>query len=116
MTLILRWVVNAVLLLLSASLVPGFEVEGFYAALIAALVLGLINAIIRPLLFVLTLPVTVMTLGLFSLVLNGLMVWFMSTIVKGIVLEGFVPAVLVGIILWLGGWITSVLIKEAHQS
>lgn len=116
MLLILRWVVNAVLLLAAASLVPGFEVVGFYAALIAALVLGLINAVIRPLLFVLTLPVTIMTLGLFSLVINGLMVWFMSTIVKGIVLEGFVPAVLVAIVLWLGGWITSVLIKEARQS
>jgi putative membrane protein len=116
MTLILRWVVNAVLLLISASLVPGFEVDGFYAALIAALVLGLINAIIRPLLFVLTLPVTVMTLGLFSLVLNALMVWLMSTMVKGIVLEGFVPAVLVAVILWLGGWITSLLIKEARRS
>ena len=116
MLLLLRWVINAVLLLLAASLVPGFEVNGFYAALIAALVLGLVNAILRPLIFVLTLPVTVMTLGLFALVLNAGMVWLMSTIVKGIVLEGFVPAVLVGIVMWLGGWLTSALIKEARQS
>ena len=116
MLLLLRWVINAVLLLLAASLVPGFEVNGFYAALIAALALGLINAILRPLIFVLTLPVTVMTLGLFALVLNAGMVWLMSTIVKGIVLEGFVPAVLVGIVMWLGGWATSALIKEARQS
>ena len=116
MLLLLRWVINAVLLLLAAALIPGFGVTGFYAALIAALVLGLINAILRPLLFILTLPVTIMTLGLFALVLNGLMVWFMSTVVKGITLEGFVPAVLVAVVMWLGGWITSILIKEAHQS
>lgn len=116
MLLLLRWVINAVLLLFAASLVPGFEVNGFYVALLAALVLGLINAIIRPLLFVLTLPVTIMTLGLFSLVLNAGMVWLMSTVVKGIVLEGFVSAVLVAVILWLGGWVTGALIKEAHQS
>jgi len=116
MLLLLRWVINTVLLLLAASFVPGFEVNGFYAALIAALVLGLVNAILRPLIFVLTLPVTVMTLGLFALVLNAGMVWLMSTIVKGIVLEGFVPAVLVGIVTWLGGWATSALIKEARQS
>ncbi len=116
MLLLLRWVINAVLLFLAASLIPGFGVDGFYAALIAALALGLINAIIRPLLFVLTLPVTVMTLGLFTLVLNAGMVWLMSTMVKGIVLEGFVPAVLVGVVMWLGGWATNVLIKEARQS
>ncbi len=116
MLLLIRWVINAVLLLLAAGLVPGFEVTGFYAALIAALVLGLINAIIRPLLFVLTLPVTIITLGLFALVINGLMVWFMSSIVKGIVLDGFIPAVLVSIVLWLGGWVTNVLIKEARKS
>ena len=116
MLLILRWVINAVLLLLAAAIIPGFEVNGFYAALLAALVLGLINAILRPLLFVLTLPVTVMTLGLFALILNAAMVWLMSTVLKGILLDGFVPAVLVAIVLWLGGWVTGVLIKEANQS
>src|SRR3989338_11477841 len=116
MLLLLRWIINAVLLLLAASIIPGFEVNGFYAALIAALVLGLINAILRPLLFVLTLPVTVMTLGLFALVLNAAMVWLMSTMVKGIVLEGFVPAVLVCVVMWLGGWLTSGIIKKTRES
>lgn len=115
MLLLLRWITNAVLLLVAATLVSGFEVSSFYSALIAALVLGLINAIIRPLLIILTLPVNIMTLGLFTLVINGLMVWFMSTLVKGITLEGFIPAVMVAIILWLGGWVTSVLMKDSRQ-
>lgn len=113
--ILLRWITNAVLLLVAATLVAGFEVSSFYSALIAALVLGLINAIIRPLLILLTLPVNIMTLGLFTLVINGLMVWLMSTLVKGITLEGFIPAVMVAIILWLGGWVTSVLMKDSRQ-
>ena len=116
MMLILRWVINAVLLLLAASFVPGFEVGGLYAALMAALVLGLINAIIRPLLFLLTLPVTILTLGFFALVLNGLMVWLMSTVVKGVELEGFVPAMLVAVVMWIGGWATNMLIREAQET
>ncbi|MBI2484547.1 phage holin family protein [Candidatus Uhrbacteria bacterium] len=116
MMLILRWVISAVLLLLAASFVPGFEVNGLYAALIAALVLGLINAIIRPLLFLLTLPVTILTLGLFTFVLNGLMVLLMSTVVKGVELDGLVPAILVGLVMWIGGWAANTLIREASES
>lgn len=116
MMIIFRWVVNALLLLLAASLVPGFALSGLYAALIAALVLGLINALLRPLLFILTLPVTIVTLGVFSLVLNAAMVLLMSTVVKGVVLEGFVPAVMVAVVLWLGGWLTNALLEEAQES
>ena len=71
--LLFRWVINAIALLVVANVVPGFGVSTFYTALIAALVLGLVNALIRPLLFILTLPVTILTLGLFTFVLNALM-------------------------------------------
>src|SRR3989338_11536920 len=101
MMLILRWIVGAVLILIAASVVPGFEVTGLYAALIAALVLGLINAIIRPLVVILTLPVNIMTLGLFTLVINGVMVWLMATMVKGIKLGGVLPAVLLPLVFFL---------------
>src|SRR3989338_4261578 len=83
MTLIFRWVINALALIIIANIVPGFGVDGLYTALIAALVLGLANALIRPILFILTLPITIITLGLFTFVLNALMVWLARTVAKG---------------------------------
>jgi putative membrane protein len=97
--LIARWIVNAAALLLVAYIYPGVQVTGFTAALIAALVLGLVNAFIRPLLVILTLPVTILTLGLFLFVINALMFWFVAEVVKGFTVTGFVAA-LVGSLLY----------------
>jgi len=97
--LIARWIVNAAALLLVAYLYPGVQVASFTAALIAALVLGLVNAFIRPLLVILTLPVTILTLGLFLFVINALMFWFVAEVVKGFTVTGFVAA-LVGSLLY----------------
>jgi putative membrane protein len=116
MKLIFRWLINAVALLIVANIVPGFGVDTFYTALIAALVLGLVNALIRPILLVLTLPITILTLGLFTFVLNALMIWFVSTIVKGFTVEGFVPAFLAGLLLWAVSVGTNRLIKQAEES
>ncbi|PJA47057.1 hypothetical protein CO172_03200 [Candidatus Uhrbacteria bacterium CG_4_9_14_3_um_filter_36_7] len=110
---IFRWIINALALLGLPFIIPGFHVESFYTALIAALILGLINALIRPLLFILTLPITIVTLGLFIFVVNALMIWLMSTIVKGIVIEGFVPAFIAAIILWIVSLFTNRIIKQA---
>ena len=90
--ILFRWVINAVALIVVANVVPGFGVESFYNALIAALILGLVNALVRPLFFILTLPITILTLGLFTFVINAFMIWLVSTIVEGFVVEGFVPA------------------------
>jgi putative membrane protein len=116
MYLILRWILNALALLLVAYIVPGFEVSSFYAALIAALILGLVNALIRPIILVLTLPVTIVTLGLFVFVVNALMLWIVSTIVKGISIDGFVPALMGAVVLWVVGLATNWLIKHAKES
>ncbi|NBS41716.1 phage holin family protein [bacterium] len=116
MKLILRWLLNAIALVVVANVVPGFGVDTFYTALIAALVLGLVNALIRPILLILTLPINIMTLGLFTFVLNALMIWFASTIVKGFTVEGFVPAFLAGIILWVVSMGTNWLITHAEES
>lgn len=89
---ILRWVVNAVLLMLIPYVVPGIQVKDFGTALVAALVLAFVNALIKPVLILLTLPINVLTLGLFILVINGLMFWLVSAIVKGFVISGFWPA------------------------
>ncbi|OGL66765.1 hypothetical protein A2856_03300 [Candidatus Uhrbacteria bacterium RIFCSPHIGHO2_01_FULL_63_20] len=115
-SIILRWVINAVALVVIANVVPGFGVDGFYTALIAALVLGLVNALIRPILIVLTLPITILTLGLFALVINALMIWFVSTIVKGFTVEGFTPAFLAAVLLWLTSVATNWLVKKASES
>lgn len=115
MTIILRWVINALALLAVAFVVPGFYVESFYAALIAALVLGLVNALVRPIILLLTLPITIITLGLFVFVINAGMLWFVSTMVKGLVIEGFWPAVLAAIFLWAVGVVTNWFIKHAKE-
>lgn len=97
--LLARWAVNAAALLLVAYLYPGVSVESFFAALIAALVLGLVNAVIRPILIVLTLPATLLTLGLFIFVINALLFWFVAEIVQGFKVTGF-GAALLGSILY----------------
>ena len=89
MRLILIWICNALALLAVAYLLPGIYVDGFIFALIAALVLGLINALIRPLLILLTLPITVLTLGLFILIINGLLFWFAGSVLRGFEVSGF---------------------------
>ncbi len=116
MYLIFRWIINALALIGIAYLVPGFGVETFYNALVAALILGLVNAIIRPIIVVLTIPVNIVTLGLFSFVINALMIWFASTIVKGFQVEGFVPAFLAAILLWIVSLVTNFIIKQAKKS
>ncbi len=94
MTLLLVWILNAVALLIVAYILPGITVASFGSALIAALVLGLLNTLVKPVLILLTLPITVVTLGLFLLVLNALVFWFAGSILKGFQVDGFWWAVL----------------------
>jgi len=99
LTLLARWIVNAAALLLVAYLYPGVRVESFLAAAIAALGLGLVNAVVRPILVILTFPVTLLTLGLFLFVINALLFWLVATFVPGFQVGGFLAA-LVGSILY----------------
>lgn len=112
MRLLLRIVINAAALALAAILVQGFSVSGPYSALIAAVILGLLNALVRPILILLTLPVTVVTLGFFLFIINGLMVWLMASMVKGIEVTGFPAAIMVALILWAVGVLTNWLLAE----
>lgn len=89
MELLLIWILNAVALLIVAYILPGITVASFWSALIAALVLGLLNTLVKPLLVLLTLPITIVTLGLFLLVLNALVFWFVGSILRGFQVEGF---------------------------
>ncbi|MDH0089934.1 phage holin family protein [Achromobacter mucicolens] len=89
MTLILVWILNAVALLAVAYLLPGITVASFGSALIAALVLGLVNMLVKPVLVLLTLPITIVTLGLFLIVINALLFWFVGSVLKGFQVNGF---------------------------
>lgn len=84
----------AAALLVVGEYVPGIEVGGFYTAIIVALLWGLLGLTIRPLLLLLTLPITLLTFGLFSFVLNALLFWFMATFIEGFAVAGFIPALI----------------------
>lgn len=92
--MISRVLIGALALLLAANFIPGIEVMGLYTAIIAALILGLLNMIVRPVLIVLTLPVTILTLGLFTFVINAALFWFAASFIEGFAVAGFVPALL----------------------
>lgn len=112
MRLLLRWILNALALLGLAYIVPGIAISGWYAALITVLILGLVNALIRPLCILLTLPLTIVTLGLSTLVINGLLFWFVSTVVKGFDVAGFVPAFVGALVMTIVSWVLSVVLKR----
>lgn len=109
MKIILQWLIVAGAVLATSYIVPGISVASFYIALIVALVWGVFSLSIKPILHILTLPITILTLGLFSLVINGLLFWFISTFIKGFQVESFVSAILgafaVSIITWFLGLI-----------
>lgn len=111
MKLLLRWLISAVALMLIAYYVPGIRVNGIYAALIAALILGFVNALIRPIAIVLTLPITLVALGLFTLVINALLFWFSASIVKGFYVAGFWSAFWGALCMSIVGWGTNALLK-----
>lgn len=94
MTLLLTWVLQALALMIVAYVLPGITVTSFVSALIAAVILGLVNAVVYPILAILTLPITIVTLGLFLLVLNVLMFWLAGSVFNGFKVDGFWWAVI----------------------
>jgi putative membrane protein len=98
---LLTWLGTAFALLITSKIVPGFIIQTFVAALVAAIVIGLVNAIVRPILSILAFPITLITFGLFSFVINALTLWLASAVtpVPGFVINGFIPAFLGSIVL-----------------
>ncbi len=94
MTIIAKWFISALSLIAAAYLIPGIAVSSFYIALIVALFLGIVNAIIRPVLVILTLPINIITLGLFIFVINGFLFWFLSTFIEGFYVAGLGVAII----------------------
>ena len=112
MKLIIRWLLLAAALLLVAHLYPGVSVTSFGSAMIAALVLGLLNTLVRPLLVLLTLPVTVVTLGLFLFVINALMFWSAAKVLSGFNVTGFGAALIGSIFYSLCGMVIDVAMER----
>jgi putative membrane protein len=110
MRILLVWLVNTLALIAVAYLVPSITVSSFTSALVAALILGLVNAVIRPILVLLTLPVTILTLGLFIFVINALLFWFVGSFVRGFEVHGFLAGLIGSILFSIVSWALSALV------
>jgi putative membrane protein len=108
---ILRWLLNILAIMLTAALLSGFEVT-IWGAIVGSIVLGLLNAIIRPLLIILTLPLNILTLGLFTFVINAIMLEITSNTVKGFDIHGFGWAILTAIVLSLMSLVISLFVDD----
>jgi putative membrane protein len=111
--LLIHWLLSAIALIVTAEFVPGFEVRNLTAALVAALVIGLLNATLGLVLKIITFPISILTLGLFLLVINALMILAASSIVRGFHVTGLLPAFIGAIILALLGMLIRAILKEA---
>ena len=116
MKILIRWLLLSMALLFIAHLLPGVEVASFGSAMVAALVLGLFNTFLRPLLLLLTLPVTVITLGLFLLVINATMFWAAASILEGFGVQGFGTALLASLIYSICGLLIDRAVERAFQA
>jgi putative membrane protein len=110
--LILRWLINAAALYVAVRLVPGIEASDTQAILIAAIVIGLINATLKPIAVLLTLPLTILTLGLFYLFVNGAMLYLAAALTPGFQLAGFGSAVLGAIVISVVGMLLGGLVEQ----
>lgn len=110
--MIAKVLVVAVTLLLAAKFIPGIEISSLHIAVISAIVIGLINLLIRPVLFLLTLPLTIITLGIFAFVLNALMIMFAASFVEGFSVAGFLPALILSFLISLAGSVSDSLFAE----
>ena len=112
MRIIIKLLINALALFLTAWIVPGIQISSFWTAIIAAIVLAVINVIIRPIMLIITLPINIITLGLFTFFINALMLLLASDIVPGFFISGFLSAILGAIILTIISTVLHSLFKE----
>lgn len=115
MRILLGWAINALCLLALPYLLDAVQVAGFGTALVVALVLGLLNALIRPVLIILTLPINILTLGLFTFVINGLLFWLVAWMVKGFEIASFGWAIIAAIVYSLVSWAVSSLVMVSRD-
>ena len=114
MQLIVYLLVNAVAIIITAYVLPGVHVSDFFSALIAAAILGIINTFIKPLIVLVTLPFTILTLGLFILVINSAVILLAAAVVPGFAIDGFWWALLFSIVLWVVNSLLDLLLKRSQ--
>lgn len=112
MWLIINLLVNSFAVYITAYLLPGVTVTSFFDSVVVAVVLGIVNAIIKPILVILTLPITFVTLGLFYFVINALLILLVGKIVPGFTVDGFIPALFFSVVLSLVNWFLHSIAKE----
>lgn len=112
MQIIITLLLNSAALIITSYLVPGFSVSDFQTAILAAIVLGVINTFIKPALLFLTAPLNLLTLGLFTFVINAVVLWLVSVFVTGLMIDGWVPAILAAIVLSVISTALSSLLKD----
>lgn len=105
-----NWLVSALTIFLIANYLPGFTVKSFTTALVVAVALGIVNAVIKPIIVILTLPINILTLGLFGFVINAALIWGVAYFIQDFTIVGFLPALIAAIILWLINLIISIVI------
>jgi len=111
--LLIRWLMNALALFLLSRLIRGIEVDGILPALVASALLGLVNAVLRPLVILITLPINILTLGLFTFVINGALLYLVAGLVRGFSVSGFWPAFIAALFLSiLSGLVTMFISSE----
>lgn len=110
--LAIRWILNALALLLTAGILPGIELNGIIAALMTAFVLGVVNAVIRPIVLLFTLPLNILSLGLFTLVVNASMMMIAASAVNGFEVTGFWSAFFGAILLTIISWVISTVVLD----
>ena len=101
MAILANWILSALAILIVANYLPDVKVANFQTALIVALALGIVNAVIKPVIVILTLPINIITFGLFTFVINALLILLVANIVPGFTVVGFVPALIAAIALWI---------------
>ncbi len=111
MRFIIRLLISSIALILVAYFMPGISFDSFTTVFVAALILGLVNAIVRPILLILTLPINILTLGLFTLIVNALMLWIVNLMLKGFSITDFGQAIWGALIYWAVNWIINMLFE-----
>jgi len=110
--LLIRWVILTLAILAAGYLIEGIEVKGFWSAFLAAAILGVLNAFFRPVLIILTLPVNILTLGLFTFVINAVLMMMVSGVVGGFEVHGFWAALLGSLVISVASWLLNSFINE----
>ena len=116
MNFLIRLLINAVALLGIAYFMPGVHVDSFWSALLVAFILGIVNAVLRPILFLLTLPLQILTLGLFTLIINGFLFWWVAHWHLGLTVDGYWSAFWAAIVLSVVSFLLSLVVKEIERT